>query len=89
MLRSFRSLRMPWILVCTVICLGSGCTKMLTQQAVNRFSRSLEEKDDTGLRLSVSNNFEARALRREEALRDVGILDIPTGTMKIIEIEER
>ena len=88
MLRSLCSLRMPWILLCTVLCLSSGCTKMLTQQAVNRFSKSLEEKDYTDLKLAVSNRFEKRALRREEALRDLAILDIPTGKNKIIEIEE-
>ncbi len=88
MLRSNCSFRMSWIVACAVICLGSGCTKMLTQQAVNRFSKCLEEKDYTGLKLSVSNRFETRALRREEALRDVKILNIPTGKTKIIEIEE-
>ena len=88
MLRSNCSLRMPWILVCTVLCLSSGCTKMLTQQAVNRFSQSLEEKDYTDLKMAVSNRFENRALRREEALRDLAILDIPTGKNKIIEIEQ-
>ncbi len=88
MFRSIYSFRISWIVACAVICLGSGCTKMLTQQAVNRFSKSLEEKDYTGLKLSVSNRFETRALRREEALRDLAILNIPTGKTKIIEIEE-
>ena len=88
MLRSICSLRMPWILVCTLLCLHSGCTKLLTQQAVNRFSQSLEDKDYTDLKLAVSNRFEERALRREEAVRDLAILAIPTGETKIIDIEQ-
>ncbi len=88
MLRSIRSLRMPWILVCTVLCLSSGCTKALTQQAVNRFSESLDDKEYNDLKLAVSDRFEQRALRREESVRDIMTLKIPTGKTKIIEIEE-
>ncbi len=88
MLRSICSLRMPWILVCMLLCLSSGCTKMLTQQAVDRFSQSLEDKNYTNLKLAVSNRFEERALRREESLRDLAILAIPTGKNKIIDIEQ-
>jgi len=88
MLRLIDSLRMPWILICAILCCGSGCTKMLTQQAVNRFSKSLEDKDSAALKLAASDRFEKRALRREEAIRDLTILNIPTGKTKIIEIEE-
>ena len=88
MLRSICSLRMSWILICMSLGLASGCTKALSQQAVNRFSESLEAKDYTDLKLSVSDRFEQQALRREEALRDIATLDIPIGKMKIIEIEE-
>ena len=88
MLRSICTLRMPWILVGALLCLSPGCTRMLTQEAVNRFSKSLEEKDYPDLKLAVSNRFEERALRREEALHDLAILSIPTGDTKIIDIEQ-
>ncbi len=88
MLRLAGSLRMPWILLCTVLCLSSGCTRALTQQAVNRFSKSLENKDYTALKLAVSDNFEQRALRRPESIRDVDFLNISTDKTKIIEVEE-
>ena len=77
-----------WIGLCLVLSLGSGCTKMLTQQAVDRFSKSLESKDQPALKLAVSDNFENRALRREEAIRDMQIINIPAGKNKIVEIEE-
>ena len=82
------SRQLLWIGLCLVLSLESGCTKVLTQQAVDRFSKSLESKDQTGLKLAVSDNFEHRALRREEAIRDLQIINIPTGKNKIIEIEE-
>ncbi len=80
--------RKLWVGLCLILCLGSGCTKMLTQQAVDRFSKSLADKDAAGLKISVSDDFENRALRREEALRDIAILNIPTGKNKILEIEQ-
>lgn len=80
--------RKLWIGLCLILGLGSGCTKMLTQQAVDRFSKSLEDKDTAGLKLATSDRFEQRALRREEAQRDIKLLDIPAGKNKILEIEE-
>lgn len=77
-----------WCLMVTILCLGAGCTKMLTQQAVNRFTGSLQDKDYPGLKLSVSQRFEDRALRRPESLKDLEILKIPTGKVKIVELEE-
>ncbi|RLS44824.1 MAG: hypothetical protein DWH81_00165 [Planctomycetota bacterium] len=80
--------RKLWIGLCLVLSLGSGCTKMLTQQAVDRFSKSLADKDPDGMKLAVSDQFERRALRREEALRDMEVLNFQTGKNKILEIEQ-
>ena len=48
--------RKLWIGLCLVLSLGSGCTKMLTQQAVDRFSKSLADKDADGMKLAVSEH---------------------------------
>lgn len=77
-----------WCLLVPALCFSAGCSKMLTQQAVNRFTESLKDKDNAELKLAVSERFEERALRREEALKDLDVLKIPTGKVKIVEVEE-
>lgn len=88
MLRLIRSFRMQWILAILIMAQGSGCAKTLTRQAINRFNESLDQKDYAALKLAVSDRFEGRALRREEAVRDLQFLKIPTGKVKIIGLEE-
>lgn len=80
--------RMPVLLVGLLLMGSTGCTKSLTLKAVERFSEGLESKDASQLKLAVSNRFEERALRREEAIRDLNILDIPTGECKLVDVEE-
>ncbi len=83
------TLRLPDALLGLLLVLSSvGCTKSLTQKAVERFSESLEAKDEGELKLSVSGRFEERALRGEEALRDLKNLDIPAGEHKVVEVTE-
>ncbi len=71
-----------WCLLVPALCLTVGCTKMLTQQAVNRFAEGLKDKDSAELKLAVSQRFEERALRREEAIKDLDVLKIPTDKVK-------
>lgn len=77
-----------WCLLVPALCLTVGCTKMLTQQAVNRFAEGLKDKDSAELKLAVSQRFEERALRREEAIKDLDVLKIPTDKVKIVDVEE-
>jgi hypothetical protein len=83
-----RPFPLGWFLLIPALCFSAGCTRTLTQQAVNRFTDSLNDKDDTELRLSVSQRFEDRALRRKEAMKDIDVLKIPSGKVKIVEVEE-
>lgn len=80
--------RMPVLLLGLLLMGSAGCTKSLTLKAVERFSEGLESKDASQLKLAVSNRFEERALRRDEAIRDINFLDIPTGECKIVDVEE-
>ncbi len=50
--------------------------------------RGLKDKDRAETQAGGLQRFEERALRREEAIKDLDVLKIPTDKVKIVEVEE-
>jgi hypothetical protein len=66
----------------------TGCAKILTQQAIDRFAAGIQEKDLDSLRASSSPEFEQRALRLSDATQDLKVLKIPTDKAKIVKVQD-
>ncbi len=67
---------------------GSGCAKMLTARSLQNFADSLAEQDLETLKRKTSADFDQKALRTADALDDIKILNLPTGKVSVVEVEE-
>lgn len=82
----------PW--ACALLGVGltasalSGCSSLLTQQAIERFSAGVQTKDLDSLKDATSEDFEQKALRLSDSTYDLKILNIPTGKATIAKIQE-
>jgi len=81
--------RFPRLWACALLGAGlTGCTNLLTQQAIDRFSTGIQAKDLDSLKDSTSEDFEQKALRLSESTIDLKVLNIPTGKVTIVKVQE-
>lgn len=81
----------PGFAISTLLILSlalAGCSSFMTKRTIEAFAESLETKDLDGLKQTASTDFEQRALRRPEAIDDLKFLKVPTGKVKVLEIED-
>ena len=68
---------------------GSGCVQsMLERQVIEDFTAALEEENEPALRRIASARFEEKAMRSDDALRDLEILELPEGKITVESVEE-
>lgn len=67
--------------------MASGCTNLLARRAIIQFSDSLASENFEQIKSTTSDQFEAKALRQPEALRDLTLMKLPQGNVKVLEVE--
>ena len=65
----------------------SGCTSLMTAQAIQKFADGVASGDMRTLKSASSENFDEKALRLSESLDDLKILNLPTGKVSVAKIE--
>lgn len=81
--------RFPRLWACALLGAGlTGCTNLLTQQAIDRFATGIQSKDLDSLKDATSPGFEEKALRLSESTTDLKVLNIPTGKVTIVKVQE-
>jgi hypothetical protein len=66
----------------------AGCASLMTNRAIDAFTESLAQADADELRSTTSERFQREALRLPEAVEDFKVLDIPTGKMSVLKVED-
>jgi hypothetical protein len=65
-----------------------GCANSLELNAINEFTKAVEKGDFETLKADSSDEFQAKALRREEAIDDLKLLRLPKGKITIHKIQD-
>ena len=65
-----------------------GCASSLELNAINEFTEAVEKGDFETLKADSSAEFQAKALRREEAIDDFKLLRLPKGKITIHKIQD-
>jgi hypothetical protein len=65
-----------------------GCANFIETQAITRFAAAIEEQDLAELKSRATDEFEKKALRSTEALKDFEILNLPEGKAEIVKVED-
>lgn len=77
------------LLTCAALCALSGCaTSLIEERVITQFVDALEEENVTAMRRVVSTEFEQKALRSEDVLRDLDIIDLPKGELEILDVDD-
>ena len=79
----------PTLISAVIVCAFSGCaTALLEERVITDFVAALDEENVPAMRRVVSTEFERKAMRSDDVLRDLEIVKLPKGEMKIVEISE-
>lgn len=79
----------PTLLTAALLCTLSGCaTTLLEERVITQFVDALEEENVRAMRRVVSTDFEQKALRSDDVLRDLGIVKLPKGELEILDVDE-
>lgn len=65
-----------------------GCGHFNEHRTVSAFVDALENDDLDGLKSSASDDFQLRAMRHAEALKDFEVLRVPTGETSVVSVKE-
>lgn len=70
-----------------------GCQSLLNTSAmeeriVGEFADALREENEPALRRVTSSEFEEKALRSDDVLRDLEVLRLPTGELNVVEVKD-
>ena len=61
---------------------------MLERQVIQSFAEALEEENEPALRRVASTRFEEKAMRSDDVLRDLELLELPEGKISVDDVEE-
>ena len=79
----------PTLIAAVILCASSGCaTSLLEERVITDFVAALDEENVPAIRRVVSTEFERKAMRSDDVLRDLEIVKLPKGEMEIIEVSE-
>lgn len=77
------------LLTAALLCTLSGCaTSLLEERVITQFVDALEEENVPAIRRVVSTEFERKALRSDDVLRDLDIVKLPEGELEILDVDE-
>ena len=77
----------PWLLAAAALAaVLPGCGHLSEQRVVRRFGDALSAEDLAQLNEATSERFRTTALGHEQALGDLRLLRLPTGTMTVIDV---
>ena len=74
--------------ICLLVLNLSGCTSLLTAQAIESFTTGIAAGDLAGIESATSADFRERALRADGAMESLKILPLPREEGEVTEIEE-
>lgn len=81
-------------LVAICVAVGNfGCQSMLNtslmeQRVVEQFADAMREENEPALRRITSTRFEEKALRSDDVLHDLRVLNLPTEELSVVEVKE-
>lgn len=80
---------MHWVAAFSLLTVVTGCARtMLEHTVVEQFVDAISEENEPALRRIASTDFESRAMRSEDALTDLEVIDLPKDELSIVEVEE-
>lgn len=71
-----------------LLCVELGCTHVIEARAIEGFTAALDQQDLKALKAATSKAFENKALRLDDAVDDLNILNLPTGEVSIVNVED-
>ena len=75
----------------TLVC---GCSTSLFNstameaRVVQQFADAVTEENESALRLITSTRFEEKAMSSEDALTDLRVVNLPTGDLSVVEVDD-
>ncbi len=77
-------------LIATTLLFGlSGCaTSLLEERVITEFVAAVDEENVPAMRRVVSTEFERKALRSDDVLRDLDLVKLPSGELDVVKVEE-
>ena len=79
--------RPHYALAVLAVSMLTGCTNLLARRAIIQFTDSVASADLEQVKSTTSAQFGAKALRQPEAMRDLSLMRVPQGDVKILELE--
>ena len=77
------------LITVAMLCTFSGCTTLLLEKRViTQFVEALEEENVPAIRRVVSIEFEQKAMRSDDVLRDLDIVKLPKGELEVLDVAE-
>lgn len=76
------------ILTGALLCVSQGCAHFFVSRSIEKFTRALENEDLDGLKSNSSTKFKKKALRLDESLDDIRILNLPEGKISIVKVDD-
>lgn len=67
---------------------GAGCANLMTSRAIDAFAASVAEAKTDDIRQVASERFAQQALRLPEAGDDLKVLNLPTGKLTVLKVED-
>lgn len=80
------------VAICVTIgnfgCLSMVNTSLMEQRVVEQFADAMREENEPALRRITSSRFEEKALRSDDVLHDLRVLNLPTDELSVVEVKE-
>ncbi len=71
-----------------VVIANSGCSHLMEARTIAKFSEALSSENFEGLVAVSSTEFESKALRKKQAIKEFKLLKFPKGKTSIDDVEE-
>ena len=79
----------PILVISATLCVSSGCaTALLEQRVITQFVDALEEENVPAIRRVASTEFQQKAMRSDNVVRDLEIVKLPKGDLEIVDVAE-
>ncbi len=82
------------LLTATIILCSAGCATSLVEKSaledrvISQFVAAVDEENEAAVRRVSSTQFEQKALRSKDVMKDLEIVDLPTGELSIVEVNK-
>ena len=65
-----------------------GCASMVETRTIEKFAEALTQQNLDKLKAGTSTEFQHKALRLDQSISDIQLLNIPDGENEVLEVEE-